>query len=74
MIIFILYEVATEQSTGDPVVKFFAGFVSSMYFLAALVFGSIHHRGHPDGSFFDTVAAGIAWPGLMVEIVRSPIF
>ena len=74
VIVFILNGVATEQSTGGPVVKFFTGFVSSLYFLAALAFGSIHHRGHPEDSFFDAVAAGLAWPGLLVEIVRSPIF
>jgi hypothetical protein len=21
-----------------------------------------HHRGHPEGSFFDAVAGGLAWP------------
>ncbi len=59
-----------EQSTGVPEVKFFAGFVLSTYFLAALLFGVVHHRGHPEDSFFDAVAGGLAWPGLLVEFVR----
>jgi hypothetical protein len=74
VIVFILNGVATVQSTGGSVVKIFTGFVSSIYFLGALFFGSIHHRGHPEDSFFDAVAAGLAWPDLLVEIVRSPIF
>ncbi len=73
VIVFILHGVATEQSTGDPVVKFFAGFFAAMYFLAAIVFGVVHHRGHPEESFFDAAAGGLAWPSLLVEIARSPI-
>ena len=52
--------------------KFFAGFIAAMYLLAAIFFGVIHHRGHPEGSFFDAVAGGLAWPSLLVEITRSP--
>ena len=44
--------------------KFFAGFLATMYLLAAIVFGVVHHRGHPEGSFFDAVAGGVAWLGL----------
>ncbi len=54
--------------------KFFAGFIATMYLLAAVVFGVIHHRGHPEESYFDAVAGGLAWPGLLVEIKRSPSF
>ena len=52
--------------------KFFPGFVATMYLLAALVFGVIHYRGHPEESFFDAVADGLAWPSLLVEIRSSP--
>ncbi len=52
--------------------KFFAGFFATLYLLAVIVFGVVHHRGHPEGSFFDAVAGGLAWPGLLVEIARSP--
>ncbi len=44
--------------------KYFAGFVATVYFLGALVFGVIHYRDHPEGSFFDAVAGGLAWLGL----------
>ncbi len=44
--------------------KFFAGFFATMYLLAAIVFGVIHNRGHPEGSFFEAVAGGLAWLGL----------
>ncbi len=54
--------------------KFFAGFFATAYLLAAIVFGVIHHRGHPEGSLFDAVAGGLAWPGLLVEIASSPSF
>ena len=54
--------------------KFFAGFVATMYLLAAIFFGVVHHRGDPERSFFDAVAGGLAWPGLLVEIKRSPSF
>ena len=42
--------------------KFFAGFFATLYLLAVIVFGVVHHRGHPEGSFFDAVAGGLAWP------------
>ncbi len=54
--------------------KFFAGFVSSAYFLAALFFGVVHNRGHPEDSFFDAVAGGLAWPAFLVEFVRTLSF
>ena len=54
--------------------KFFASFVAPMYLFAAIVVGVIHHRGHPDESFVDAVAGGLAWPSLLVEIARSPSF
>jgi hypothetical protein len=54
--------------------KFFAGFVATMYLLTAVVFGVIHHRDHPEGNLFEAVAGGLAWPGLLVEIARSPSF
>ena len=44
--------------------KFFAGFFATLYLLAVIVFGVVHHRGHPEGSFFDAVAGGVAWLGL----------
>ena len=40
--------------------KFFTGFVATMYLLAALVFGVIYHRDHPNESFFDAVVGGLA--------------
>ena len=54
--------------------KFFAGFIAAMYLLAAIFFGVTHHRGHPEGNFFEAVAGGLAWPGLLVEIASSPSF
>ena len=54
--------------------KFFAGFFATMYLLAAIVFGVIHYRGHPEEGFIDAVAGGLAWPGLLVEITGSPRF
>ena len=54
--------------------KYFMGFVATMYLLGALVFGVIYHRDHPEGSFLDAVAGGLAWPNLLVEIARSPSF
>ena len=54
--------------------KYFMGFVATVYLLGAIFFGVIHHRGHPEGSFFDAVAGGLAWPGLLVEIASSPSF
>ena len=54
--------------------KFFAGFVAPMYLFAAIVVGVINHRGHPEESFVDAVAGGLAWPGLLVEIASSPSF
>ena len=52
--------------------KFFAGFVATIYLLGAILFGVIHHRGDPEGSLFEAVAGGLAWPSLLVEIARSP--
>jgi hypothetical protein len=54
--------------------KYFMGFVATMYLLAAVVFGVIYHRDHPEENLFDAVAGGLAWPGLLVEIARSPSF
>ena len=54
--------------------KFFAGFFATTYLLAAIVFGVIHHRGHPEENFLDAVVGGLAWPSLLVEITRSPSF
>ena len=52
--------------------KFFTGFVATMYLLGALGFGAIHHFGDPEQSLFDAVARGLAWPGILVEMARSP--
>ncbi len=57
-----------------PKVKFFTGFVVAMYLLGAAGFGVNHYFGHPEQSLFDAVARGLAWPGVFVEMVRSPSF
>ncbi len=54
--------------------KYFMGFVATVYLLGALVFGAIYHRDHPERSFFDAVAGGLAWPSLLAEIASSPSF
>ncbi len=54
--------------------KFFTGFVASMYLLGALGFGVNHYFGHPEQSLFDALAHGLAWPGVLVEMARSPSF
>ncbi len=54
--------------------KFFTGFVVSMYLLGALGFGVNHYSGHPEQGLFDAVARGLAWPGVLVEMARSPSF
>ncbi len=55
-------------------VKFFTGFVVSMYLLGAVAFGVNHYFGHPEQGLFDAVARGLAWPGALVEMARSPSF
>ncbi len=52
--------------------KFLIGFVASMYLLGAAGFGVNHYFGHPEQGFFDAVARGLAWPGALVEMARSP--
>ena len=54
--------------------KFFIGFVVAMYLLGALGFGVSHYSAHPEQGLFDAVARGLAWPGVLVEMVRSPSF
>ena len=54
--------------------KFFTGFVVTVYLLGALGFGVIHYFGHPEQSLFDGVVHGLAWPGLLIEMARSPSF
>ena len=54
--------------------KFFVGFFATMYLLAAIFFGVVHHRGHPEENLFDAVVGGLAWPGVLVEITKSPRF
>ncbi len=63
-----------EQSTGGPQLKFFIFFVVFMYLLATVAFGVKHYFGHPGQGFFDAVAVGIAWPGVLVEMARHPSF
>ena len=52
--------------------KFLKVFVVTMYLLGALGFGVNHYFGHPEQGLFDAVARGLAWPGVLVEMVRSP--
>ena len=52
--------------------KFFTGFVVTAYLLGALGFGVKHYLGHPEQGLFDAVARGLAWPGALVEMARSP--
>ncbi len=52
--------------------KFFTGFVVTAYLLGALGFGVSHYLGHPEQGVFDAVAGGLAWPGALVEMARSP--
>ncbi len=54
--------------------KFFTGFVVAMYLLGAAGFGVNHYFDHPEQSLFDAVARGLAWPGVLVEMARSPSF
>ena len=58
--------------TGRPKVKFLTAFVVAMYLLGALGFGLNHYSGHPEQGLFDAVARGLAWPGVLIEMVRSP--
>ncbi len=57
-----------------PKLKYFIFFVVSMYLLGAAGFGVKHYFGHPGQGFFDAVARGLAWPGVLVEMVRHPSF
>ena len=52
--------------------KFLTGFVVAMYLLGALGFGVNHYFGYPEQGLFDAVTRGLAWPGVLVEMVRSP--
>ncbi len=52
--------------------KFFTGFVVAMYLIGVLGFGLNHYSGHPEQGLFDAVVRGLAWPGVVVEMVRSP--
>ena len=56
----------------DPMVKYLTGFVVAIYLLGALAFGANHYSGHPERGFFDALAHGLAWPGVLVEMARSP--
>ncbi len=53
-------------------VKYLTGFVVAIYLLGALAFGANQYSGHPEWSFFDALAHGLAWPGVFVEMARSP--
>ncbi len=54
--------------------KYFIFFVVSMYLLATVAFGVKHYFGHPEQSLFGALAHGLAWPGVLVEMVRHPSF
>ena len=54
--------------------KYFIFFVVSMYLLATVAFGVKHYFGHPEQGFSDAAARGLAWPGVLVEMARSPSF
>ncbi len=55
-----------------PKLKYFIFFVVAMYLLATVAFGVKHYLGHPEQGLFDAVAGGLAWPGALVEMARSP--
>ncbi len=55
-----------------PKLKYFIFFVVAMYFLAAVAFGVKHYSSYPEQGLFEAVARGLAWPGALVEMVRSP--
>ncbi len=55
-----------------PKLKYFIFFVVAMYLLATVAFGVKHYLGHPEQGLFDAVAGGLAWPGVVVEMARSP--
>ncbi len=57
-----------------PKLNVFIFFVVSMYLLATVAFGVKHYVGHPEQGLFDAVARGLAWPGVLVEMARSPSF
>ncbi len=57
-----------------PKLKYFIFFVVAMYLLATVAFGVKHYLGQPEQGFFDAVARGLAWPGVLVEMVRHPSF
>ncbi len=62
------------NSRREAKVKFFTGIVVTGYFMGALVFGVNHYSGHREQGLFEAVARGLAWPGALVEMARSPVF
>jgi len=62
------------NSRREAKVKFFTGFVATVYLLGALGFGGNHYSGHPEQGLFEAVVRGLAWPGILVEMARDPSF
>ncbi len=62
------------NSRREASVKFFTGFVVTAYLLGALGFGVSHYFAHREQGLFEAVAGGLAWPGALVEMARSPVF
>ena len=62
----------TSAKREGPNLKYSIFFVVAMYLLATVAFGVKHYFGHPEQGLFDAVAGGLAWPGALVEMARSP--
>ena len=52
--------------------KGLAGFVVVMYLVGAVAVAVEHYGDRPDQTIFDALEYGVRWPGLLLDIVRSP--
>ncbi len=52
--------------------KYFIGFIASVYLLGVAGFGAMYYSNHPEQGPFDAITRGLAWPGILVEMARSP--
>jgi hypothetical protein len=51
--------------------KFFIGFLASMYLLGVAGFAVGYYVADPEQGLFDAVVYGLAWPSILVEMARS---